>query len=218
MQSDFWHRRWQKNEIGFHRPDTNPRLTRWWPTLETDAGDEVFVPLCGKSLDMVWLHDQGHPVTGIELSKTALQSFAKEQNLSLEWHQQAPFEVACADGYQLYQGDFFALQAAHLKNISAIYDRAALIALPPEMRSDYVAHMRRIAPAESPLLLITLDYPQQEMNGPPFSVSHQEVETLFAGCDLEQLAEYPALEDFDPLGQRGLTALTERVYRIRLRS
>lgn len=216
MKPEFWHRRWQKNEIGFHRADTNPRLVDWWPALEIKTDSEVFVPLCGKSLDMSWLHGRGHRVTGIELSKEALQAFISEQRLPLAWHREPPFDVARGNGYQLYQGDFFQLERTHLEHIAAIYDRAALIALPPDMRADYVAHLRGITPANCMLLLITLDYPQQEMDGPPFSVGHKEVKTLFSGCDAEILAEHPALKDFDPDGQRGLTSLTERVYRITL--
>lgn len=216
MQRDFWHRRWQKNEIGFHRSEVNPLLRQWWSRMEIPRGGEVFVPLCGKSLDMIWLRRQGHPVMGTELSELALTTFDEEHDLGLQWHSESPFEIATAEGWRLYQGDFFRLEPAHLRDTAAVYDRAALIALPPEMRADYVAHMRRIIPAGSPLLLITLDYPPQEMQGPPFSVGDEEVRQLFAGCHLELLAEYPALAEFPDFAERGLSDLTERVYRIEL--
>ncbi len=216
MQSDFWHRRWQKNEIGFHRSDFNPRLQQWWPAMQIAPGGAVFVPLCGKSLDMVWLRQQGHPVVGIELSELALKDFGETHQLPLQWHSAPPFEVAIAEGYCLYQGDFFQLESGHLRDVAAVYDRAALIALPPEMRADYVAHMRRIVPVGCPLLLITMAYPQEEMPGPPFSVGDEEVRQLFAGGAVELLAEYAALPEFPGFAERGISALTERVYRIHL--
>lgn len=214
MQADFWHERWAKNEIGFHKSRPNPLLSKWWPRLGLPEGVPVWVPLCGKSLDMAWLREQGHPVVGIELARSALESFAVEQKLQLAWREQGEFSVSEGEGYCLYCGDFFGLKADDLAAVKGIYDRAALIALPEAMRRSYVEHMRRILPAGWKLLLITLDYPQAERPGPPFSVPDTEVRGVFAGCQIELLDEQDVLDDHPVFREQGMTRLLERVYRI----
>lgn len=162
MEADFWRERWERGETGFHKADINPLLSRWWPSLELSADAPVLVPLCGKSLDMIWLARQGHPVIGVELARTALEAFAEEAGITLQWRQSGPFSTAQADPYQFYCGDYFALSDTQVATVAGVYDRAALIALPEPMRADYVEHMRRILPSAWKMLLVTLDYPQHE--------------------------------------------------------
>lgn len=214
MDAAFWHERWQRGEIGFHKASTNPLLQRWWPQLGVDAEAPVWVPLCGKSLDLIWLRSQGHPVRGVELARSALESFSDEHGLDLQWQTEGEFEVAEGAGFTLYCGDVFALRPEHLQGIGAIYDRAALIALPPEMRARYVAHQRALLPAGWRLLLVTLDYPQEQRPGPPFSVSDAEVRQLYAGCSIEVLEEKDVLADHKMFASQGMRSLTERVYLI----
>ncbi|SDU17138.1 thiopurine S-methyltransferase [Halopseudomonas salegens] len=214
MEAEFWHERWGKGEIGFHKSRPNPLLSRWWPALGLPEGATVWVPLCGKSLDMAWLRQRGHPVLGIELARSALESFAAEQQLQLGWRQQGEFAISEGEGYCLYCGDFFGLQTEDVASVKGIYDRAALIALPEKMRHRYVAHMRHILPPGWQLLLITLDYPQQQRPGPPFSVPDAEVRSLFAGCRIELLDEQDVLDDHAVFREQGMTQLQERVYRI----
>lgn len=214
MQADFWHRRWTKNEIGFHLETVNPHLQREWAQLPVPAGATVLVPLCGKSLDMAWLAGQGLRVIGVELSALAVAAFFREQGLEPVLRQQGAFAVWEAQGVTILCGDFFALQPADLADVSIVYDRASLIALPPAMRAAYVAHLRRLLPQAS-ILLITLDYEQEQMDGPPFAVSAAEVEGFYAaGYDLAVLGVYDVLADSPRFRDKGLTRLEERVYRL----
>jgi thiopurine S-methyltransferase len=214
MDAEFWRERWQLGEIGFHKSRANPLLMRWWPALALNPGAKVLVPLCGKSLDMLWLREQGSAVVGAELSRQALDSFIEENELSCKWQDSDGFDVAACTELTLYCGDFFALEAAHLATVSAVYDRAALIALPPPMRQQYVAHLREQLQAGWKMLLITLDYRQSERPGPPFSVPDTEVRTLFSGCSVSVLQEAQVLEEHAVFRDQGMTSLIERVYLI----
>ncbi|MAB25438.1 thiopurine S-methyltransferase [Pseudomonas neustonica] len=214
MEAEFWQTRWQRGETGFHKSRINPLLSRWWPALQVRPSARVWVPLCGKSLDMLWLRDQGYEVQGVELARTAIESFISEQKLALTWQQQDEFDVAIGAGFELLCGDFFKLTAEQMKDITAVYDRAALIALPPDMRRAYVAHTRAILPPGWQMLLVTLDYPQQQRPGPPFSVPDDEVHSLFAGCRIELFDEQDVLADHAVFAAQGMDQLVERVYRI----
>lgn len=214
MDPEFWHERWTKGETGFHKSRPNPLLSHWWPYLQLPEGAPVWVPLCGKSLDMTWLRAHGHPVLGVELAQSALESFAAEHALDLAWREEGAFAISEGEGYCLYCGDFFGLSAEDVAPVQGIYDRAALIALPEPMRQRYVEHMRAILPADWHMLLITLDYPQEQRPGPPFSVPDDEVRRLFAGCHIELLDDKDVLGDHAVFRQQGMTRLRERVYRI----
>ncbi|MDF1822666.1 MAG: thiopurine S-methyltransferase [Alcanivoracaceae bacterium] len=210
MEPDFWHARWQAGEIGFHLPRPHPKLCRYWSTLEHPVAADVLVPLCGKSLDMCWLNAQGHAVTGIELSQQALDAFVSEHDVPL---------VADAAGYhgngwRLLCSDWFDFQAA--EPFTAFYDRAALIALPPSLRRRYVDHLLGQLASGARGLLITLEYPQAQMDGPPFSVAAAEVRELFAGHEVTQLSRADILANEPRFAERGLEALAEVVWDIRI--
>ncbi|QQZ40407.1 thiopurine S-methyltransferase [Pseudomonas sp. SK3(2021)] len=215
MQPEFWHKRWEQNQIGFHLSEVNPYLQRYWPRLGLVPGSRVLVPLCGKSLDLSWLASQGHQVLGIELSEKAVQDFFSEQQLQPRVSLRGGFTVYEYAPIQLWCGDFFALQATDVADCQALYDRAALIALPPEMRERYAAHLRSILPQGCQGLLITLDYDQALMAGPPFAVLDDEVKAL-----LGKRWQLRVEEERDILGeswkflQGGVTRLEERVYRL----
>lgn len=219
MHEDFWQERWARNEIGFHLREVNPYLQRHWPALELAPGAQVLVPLCGKSLDMAWLAGQGCRVLGVELAESAVIAFFAEQELTPEVDQCGAFRRYRAGAVELLCGDFFALQAGDVVDCSGLYDRAALIALPEGMRERYAAHLAAILPSACAGLLVTLDYPQAEMSGPPFAVG----EALVAQLLTEQQWACELLEQADVLGQnwrflqRGLTRLDERAYRLRKR-
>lgn len=210
MDKNFWHRRWQKNEIGFHMTDPHHFLQQFFPLLQTQPTDSVFVPLCGKSPDLVWLREEGLKVVGIELSRTAIVAFFNENDLPGHWTDEAVLPFCSAEGYKLYCGDFFDLTATEVSGINAYYDRGALVALPPEMRVRYVAHMAALMPPGGRVLLISYSYNQSETKGPPFSVPQQELETLFSErFRVEILSEEDALRSHQGLVARGVTKLME---------
>ncbi len=212
MEHDFWHQRWQDDKLGFHLPEANPLLLQYASRLNLSPGDEVFVPLCGKTLDMVWLREQGYDVVGIELSKIALEAFFKENEVGYRELQAGDFSIYHSLGYTLYGGDFFALNAAALQSCNAVYDRAALVAFPPEMRQRYVQHLKYITPANCPILLITLEYNEGEMDGPPFSLPFEEVVELYGDTfNIEPLHEDDGLQTHPEMQERGLGALRESV-------
>lgn len=168
MDPSFWHHRWQENRIGFHQNQINFHLERFWPQLNVPSGERVFVPLCGKSLDMLWLASQGYRVFGVELSPIAVSDFFRENGLTPKVEKSGAFERYRYGEIEILCGDFFNLETSHLKDVRGVYDRASLIALPSEMRFEYAGHLRRILPGRPPILLITLDYPKEARQGPPF--------------------------------------------------
>lgn len=215
MQPEFWQKRWEFNQIGFHQPQVNPYLLRYWAALGLAQRSRVLVPLCGKSLDLVWLAGQGHQVLGIELSEKAVEDFFHEQQLTPHITERGAFKVYQAGPIALWCGDFFALSAADVADCVALYDRAALIALPPNMREQYAGHLKRIVPKDSLGLLITLDYDQPQKDGPPFAVLDDEVQRLFgATWQLKILESRDVLGESWKFVESGVTRLEERVYRV----
>lgn len=187
MESEFWHERWQRKEIGFHQDEANAYLLTHWQKLDIPQDASVFVPLCGKSKDMLWLADRGHKVLGVELSEIAVREFFDEAGLNPEITKQNNLILFKTPQISIYCGDFFDLQPKQLKQVRAVYDRAALIALPEKMRQDYVACLRKILPPSVSGLLVTMEYDEEKTQGPPFSVRASEVRQLYN--DLNELAE-----------------------------
>jgi thiopurine S-methyltransferase len=214
VQPEFWHQRWEENRIGFHLGQVNPYLVKYWPSLELHTGSRVFVPLCGKSLDMLWLAEQGHDVVGVEISPIAVRAFFEENRLEPVISQQGAFEIWSVDQITLLLGDFFELTPGQLGEVAAVYDRASLIALPTDMRPEYVEHLNALCPTV-PRLLITLDYDQNNMTGPPFAVSDEEVRDLYADrASLIRLAAENVLENNARFREQGLDHLVESVWRM----
>ncbi len=215
MKAEFWLERWQRKEIGFHQDEINAHLQEYWGGLRLSAGGEVFVPLCGKSSDMLWLRAQGHRVLGVELSPLAVEDFFLENELKPQVRSAGAFDRWSCDGVSILCGDFFDLEAADVKAVAGVYDRASLVALPQEMRERYAQHLHRILPAGSPMLLVSMDYAQQEMGGPPFAVSEAEVRGLYeAHYAIERLYTLDVLAENPRFRERGLTRLDEVVYRL----
>lgn len=218
MKKDFWLERWEREKIGFHQDEVSPYLCQYWQELNLAHDSVVFVPLCGKSHDMLWLREQGHQVLGVELSAIAVQAFFKENGYTPQHSTRGKFDRCEANGIRILCGDFFDLGRDDLANVSVVYDRAALIALPPEMRERYVRDMVGILPTATQILLITLDYPQPEMQGPPFSVSSGEVEVLYREhAEVRLLAQLDVLSKNPRFQQRGLSRLQENIFLLSLR-
>lgn len=215
MDLDFWHERWQANLIGFHQSETNSHLLRYWPHLDLAKDSRILVPLCGKSLDMLWLLEQGHPVVGVEVSQLAVEAFFAENGLMPEVHEERYGRRYVVDQLELLCADFFSLRQEDIGEVSAFFDRAALIALTPAQRADYAEHLTRLLDRGTTGLLITLEYNQLEMSGPPFSVPREEVCRVFdSAFTIEQLFQFDALEENRTFREKGLTALSEHAWHL----
>lgn len=178
MEENFWQARWQCDQIGFHRQKVNSLLMKHWPSLQLPQGSCVLVSLCGKSLDLRWLAEQGHSVLGVELVEKAVIDFFLEQQLTPVITQQGAFKRYSTGAITILCGDFFALSTDDLTNVDAFYDRAALVALPDALRTRYATHLNTHLPQGCVGLLMTVNYPQDQMQGPPFAVSPEDVEQL----------------------------------------
>lgn len=174
MRAEFWHRKWTNRDITFHEGEANAMLVAHFDRLQTAAGDRVFVPLCGKTRDIHWLLSQGRRVAGAELTETAVTELFDELGIEPAITQHGGLNRYSADGIDIFQGDIFDLTAALLGPVNAVYDRAAMVALPPDMRKTYAAHLLAITGA-APQLLLTYDYDQSFIDGPPFSVPEAEI-------------------------------------------
>lgn len=212
MDAQFWRQCWQRGRIGFHQPKVLPLLPKHWPSLALGGNGRVLVPLCGKSLDMHWLAAQGHDVLGIELSTLAVEQFFIEAGLQPERYRSALGEHYCAGRIEIIQGDAFALRREDLADIVGIYDRAALVALPPAMRAGYITAIYDQLRAGCRGLLITLEYDQQQMDGPPFSVPQLEVESQLAACAPTLRERRDLLAHQPQFAERGLSAFDTAVY------
>ena len=141
MEADFWHDKWEKDDTGFHEEEINGHLMNFWQELGLRKGDAVFVPLCGKSNDMLWLAKQGYYVVGAELSPLGVEAFFKDNNLEVSQSIYEKTTLWKSDNIKIFCGNLFDLKADQLCNIKAVYDRGSLIALPPEMQKRYAQHL-----------------------------------------------------------------------------
>ncbi|MEO6264756.1 MAG: thiopurine S-methyltransferase [Luteimonas sp.] len=218
MEPDFWQQRWREGRIGFHQEHVTPLLQQHWDAIGVPAGGRVFVPLAGKSLDLLWLAARGHRVLGVELSQLAVEQFFAEHGLTTTLRESEYGTHYSAAEIELVCGDAFALDADVLADCTGVYDRAALIALPPEMRKRYAAELYARLPAGCRGLLVTLEYPQHEKDGPPFSVHEDEVRALY-GRDwaVEVLERGDILVAQPGFVAEGVTSLHTVAYRLQRR-
>ena len=219
MNPEFWQTRWQEKRIGFNQSEVNPLLTKYFNHLNVPAGGRVFVPLCGKSIDMAWLTAQGYNVVGVELIETAVQEFFGEQNIVPTVYQHA--DNPTIKSYQgqlagrtitLWVADIFALTAEDIGFVDAVYDKAALIALPADMRMKYSEQVRQLSDTAdkkfAPQLLITLNYDQNKKNGPPFSISSEQIQQYYGEYyQINELINEPAT-----IGSAPELTVTEHVW------
>ena len=216
MRAEFWKERWKQDQLGWQQAEVNGALVREWPRLGVDTSTPVFVPLCGKSLDMHWLREQGHPIVGCELSPIACRDFFAEAEIPVTPEPDGARVRYEAAGIRLLCGDFFDLTPADLEGVGGVFDRGSLVALPPEMRTRYAEHLSRILPDTVEILLLTLEYDQSVADGPPHSVPTDEVEALF-GEDFAlrrlHLSE-PSPVQQPRLAAAGLETWQEAIWRI----
>lgn len=216
MDKQFWMQRWCDGKTGFHSDSVQPLLAKHWPSLELPAGQRVFVPLAGKSRDMLWLAEQGYRVLGVEISPLAVEQFLAENSLTPVVHDSPAGRHYVFGSVELICGDVFDLGAGILSGCSAVYDRAALIALSPDIRARYADHLSRNLPAVCKMLLVTVDYAQNEMDGPPFAVDKNAVDALYgSGWCVELLERRDILSDEARFAEYGVSSLHTEVLLLR---
>ncbi len=210
MDHDFWDKKWESDQIGFHEAETHPMLPRHWDGFRLAAGSRVFVPVCGKSNDLVWLRARGHEVVGVELSDIAVTAFFEENGIEADRSDRGPFIAYRAPGYALFCGDYFDLTREVLGGVDVVYDRAALIALSPEQRGQYVAHLTGLLDPGTPILLVAVRFEPELISPPPFLVEDDEVETLYApSCSITRLGTAPALLKGKPCEEAAYRVIPE---------
>ncbi len=179
METSFWHEKWEKNEIAFHSDDVNRMLAAHFQSFGLADGARIFLPLCGKTLDIQWLLSKGHKVVGAELSEIAIKQLFEDLGVAPAVAPVGELLHYHAPNIDMFVGDIFDLTRARLGPVDAVYDRAALVALPEDLRARYAEHMVALTEG-APQFLISFDYDQSEMNGPPFSVVESEVRALYS--------------------------------------
>lgn len=225
MENEYWLKRWREGRTDWHHDAVMPLLEKHWPALGIAHGIRVLVPLCGKSLDMLWLAQQGLHVLGVDVSPIAIESFLAENHLHARTRNAADgtrYEITSMLGggsIEIVNGDLFEVNPEAIQDRAAFYDRAATIALPPPMRERLAREVYAQLLPGSRGLLITLDYPAGEMEGPPFSVDETEIYRLFdAQWEIERLERRDILASQPSFLERGVTALHTTVYALRRRA
>lgn len=213
MNAEFWRKAWLDGRIGFHQKNINPHLREFASRLELKEGVRILVPLCGKSNDMLWLRDQGCKVFGVEVSTVAVDAFFREHNLADTVVADGVFRRHRTDGIDILEGDYFKTSVRQLGAIDALYDRAALIALPEAMRRRYVEHTAHLVSPGARGLVLTIEYEGKGIEGPPFSLPASEVERLYGPWfQVDMVAEGEILDKSPRFQERGARYLAERVY------
>ena len=210
---NLWESRWQEDRIGFHLKEVNPYLMRFSDQLLHQNPDRVFVPLCGKTLDLCWLTTKTKKVTGVELVSKAVHDFFAENNIDYLIQEDETSHKFSSKSIDIYLSDFFNLNPEQTSSFKAIYDRASIVAIEKPERSKYVDHLISFLDPTGRILLITLEYNQNQMEGPPYSVPAKEIERLFAPLGSLKLLETCDIID-DRFRNKGLTHLLENVFLI----
>lgn len=205
MDANFWHEKWETNRIGFHESQPNPLLVAHFHSLSLRQGSRIFVPLCGKTLGIAWLLSNGYRVAGAELSEMAIRQLFAELGIEPEVTDVGDLKHYHATDIDIFVGDVFAVTREMLGDVDAVFDRAALVALPEAIRIQYTNYIKDITDY-APQLLITFEYDQRLMNGPPFSVTGEEVSRHYASdYDISPLAT-------EDIGLKGTQAVSEKVW------
>lgn len=207
MEVEFWHQKWERGEIGFHQAQANPLLVKYASQLNLVPGSRILLPLCGMTIDISWLLGQGFGIVGVELSQLAIERLFDALKLEPQINPVGNLLHYRAQDIDIFVGNFFDLSAEQLGRVDAIYDRAALVALPEAMRRQYASHLTTLTEA-APQLLITFEYDQSQMTGPPFSVPQPEIERLYDTAYRSQLLESRAVAG----GLKGKVVANESIW------
>lgn len=212
-ENKFWLQRWQDNEIGFHQADVNPMLLEFLSELSLKSNAKIFVPFCGASVDMLYCLQQGYQVVGSEISKLACEQFFVENDIEYHLVEQENFKIYQSESVQLYCGDHYQLKPEWFTDVDAVYDRAALIAVEPQLRKKYVAKLRQLILNYSGLL-VTVHYTDNGLSGPPFSIAENQVAELYQPMFVKKLATRNDSLACQSLSARGFEAVVEDCYLI----
>lgn len=217
MEISYWKARWEKGYTGWHMDKVYPNLPDFWPKLHPSTGDTVMVPLCGKSLDLLWLAAQKHKVIGIEVSQKAIEQFFREHEIDFQESTKGPFKIYRSQNLEIWAGDFFKMKPHYLPEIDFIYDKAALIALPLKKRKKYTEAIMNFCKTNTQILLNAFEYEQEEMNGPPFAVFSDEIEMLYGQrFKVLLLREESVFDKLPKFRSRGLSSyLVEKLYHLK---
>ena len=212
MRVNFWNKLWGEGNIGFHQAYIHAALEKYWPTLE--PGTTVLVPLCGKTLDLLWLEERGLDVVGVEFVESAVLDFFKENNLS--WNKTEEYGHPCYRASDrnicIFASDFIQLANDYEgPPLASLYDRAALVALPEDMRPAYVAACRKLLTETPQGLHVTLNYEPESMEGPPFSVPPEAVRQLWQN-ELELVEQVDMLASMPRAVALGVQSLEEHFW------
>lgn len=214
MEISYWQSRWRNDKTGWHMDKVYPLLKKYWPELNIKPNAAVLVPLCGKTLDIDWLAEKGHRVVGVDVSEKAIQTIINRNNLDVPRSTKGSFSVYRTQNIKLWCGDFMKLRKSWIPAIDIVYDKAALIALPPDQRTAYTQHIQALAQPHTQMLLNCFEYDQQEMSGPPFSVDEDELRRLYGSqFTITLLYSRSILDEMVRFQQRGLRSyLNENFY------
>lgn len=213
MKHDFWHNCWKENAIGFHQESLHPFILDHIASYVKNSGGSVLVPLCGKSLDMLWWAEHCN-VVGSELSDIACRDFFSENKLDAAVEEKDEFNHYQVKNLSIYQGDFFKLQPEQFSHFDFIYDRAAIIALPDAMREQYVAHLKSFISDSTQLFMMTFEYPDGEHKGPPFTVTADYIRNAFAEYEVTELTSRDLTDKKFAIGSLPVSSLIERLFLI----
>ena len=211
-----WLHFWESNETNWHSDTITQELVEYFELFELEPEDKVFVPLCGKSLDMLYIMNQGFSVVGVEISEIGVRQFFRENDLTYKITRVDDFDLYSYENLEIYCGDFFSLTSKHLNNVKAVFDSKSLIALEPDLRQKYVKYLNDIISVGARILLVTLQYPQHQMSGPPFSVDKSEVESLFSMTfESRELRSFNDIENESKLERAGVDFINNAAYCLR---
>jgi len=187
MDLEFWKQAWRDGRTAFHQGQTSPHLVRHLPLLNINENDHVLLPLCGKSLDLLYLQDLNLKVTGIEISELAIEQFQAEHPREYKQTKKGNFTVYQNEKLEIWNGDFFEFHSDITSPIHYVFDRAAMVTLPFDLRKHYAEKLCEFLNLGAKILLVTFEYPQEKVPGPPFSVNKDEVELLYKDFKVQEI-------------------------------
>ncbi|MCH6255369.1 thiopurine S-methyltransferase [Puniceicoccaceae bacterium K14] len=209
MDTRFWQDKWERNEIAFHEKEGSLLLLRHFGKLNLQQQSRIFLPLCGKTKDIAWLLSKGHKVVGVELSELAISQLFQDLKIEATISKHDKLTHYSAKHIDIFVGDIFDLSEEILGPVDAIFDRGALVALPSETRVRYTRLLNELTKV-APQLLITLEYEEGLIQGPPFSIGQKEIEQHYDWTHDIMLVERATINNL-----RGQVEATETAWLLR---